>query len=126
MQKISIKHVTNEHNDWLRALDFYKQEIKTLKDRLTEIAGKNTGADAAKGVEHYENQFSIQRNNIDELAHRIRENVKDLSRQAEAKGGYVDGELSDQHHNLRDAYITEEKTVNELRHEFNRFAIEWM
>jgi hypothetical protein len=38
--KISIKHVSNEHSDWLRALDFYKEELNVLKTRLTEVAGK--------------------------------------------------------------------------------------
>jgi len=126
MQKISIKHISNEHNDWLRALDFYKQEIRTLKGRLTEIAGKNTGQEAAAGIEHYENQFAIQSANIDELAHKVRENVHGISVQAGPMHPYVDVSLAAQHDALRDEYAAEEKTINELRHAFNRFAAVWM
>ena len=45
MNKVSITHINNSHGDWLRSLDFYKQELGVLKGRLTEVAGKNTGAD---------------------------------------------------------------------------------
>ncbi len=55
----SIKHLTNEHNDWLRGLSFYKDELQILKNRLTEIGGKNTGSEAVSMLNHYENQVTL-------------------------------------------------------------------
>jgi hypothetical protein len=40
MNKISITHVSNAHNRWLRSMEFYKQEIDILKGMLAEIAGR--------------------------------------------------------------------------------------
>ncbi len=40
--------------------------------------------------------------------------------------GYIDQQVADKHNQLRDSYFTQEKLVNELRHEFNRFAAKWM
>lgn len=127
MKKVSITHMSNKHNDWLRALDFYKQEINILKGRLTEIAGKNSATDVLKQVEHYENQCTIQSDNIDRLCHNINENVSEAGRQAHDSGaGYVDADLLATHDELEKAFTREEKTVNILRHEFNQFAAMWM
>ncbi|MEY3049975.1 MAG: hypothetical protein RL365_2013 [Bacteroidota bacterium] len=61
-----------ENRDWINRLEFYKEEITILKHILSEIANKNSGDEALKDVEHYQNQFIIQKNNLDELAHNIR------------------------------------------------------
>ena len=115
------------HTDWLRGLDFYKQEIKILKNRLTEIAGKNTHPDVMKEVEHYENQFEIQAENIHRLSHDIKSNVKIAGVEVRNSGaGYIDGMLLDKHVDLGEKYVSEEKTINELRHSFNEFASVWM
>ena len=127
MNKVSITHVSNEHSDWMRSLDFYKQEIRILKTRLTEIAGKNTHIDVLKQVEHFENQFKVQTDNTQRLMHDIKHNLKTVAKEAEAsKAGYIDGALLVQHNTLGQNYETEQKIINELRHSFNEFAAEWM
>lgn len=127
MKKVNITHVSNAHNDWLRALNFYKQEIGILKGRLTEIAAKNNAKEVNNKIEHFENQFLVQNNNIDTLKHNITENVTTIAKQLEHTGApYVDGVLLAQHNNLREKYQAEEKSINALRHEFTDFAVEWM
>lgn len=123
----SIKHLTNEHNDWLRGLSFYKDELQILKNRLTEVAGKNTGSEAANMMNHYENQVTLQTTNIDTLRHDININLETIAAQLnDNTPGYIDTKLVEKHNLLRDSYFTQEKLVNELRHEFNRFAAKWM
>lgn len=123
MEKVSISHMSNAHTDWLRGLDFYKEELGILKNRLTEIAGKNTNREVMKEVEHFENQFDIQAENIHKLNHDIKNNVKLASREAHNSGaGYIDGYLLEQHVYLGERYVSEEKTIGELRQSFNRFA----
>lgn len=123
----SIKHLTNEHNDWLRGLSFYKDELQILKNRLTEVAGKNTGSEAANMMNHYENQVTLQTTNIDTLRHDINTNLETIAEQLnDNTPGYIDTKLVEKHNQLRDSYFTQEKLVNELRHEFNRFAAKWM
>ena len=126
MKKTSIAHAGNEHSDWLRSLDFYKTEIGFLKERLTEIAGKNTGKDVEKLIEHYENQFNLQTTNIDTLRNTIDKNLEIMGEEAQNTNGYVDKELLNQYHSLRNDFYSEERVILDLRHEFNRFAAEWM
>lgn len=123
----SIKHLTNEHNDWLRGLSFYKDELQILKNRLTEVGGKNTGSEAVNMMNHYENQVALQATNIDTLRHSINSNLEMIVVQLnDNTPGYIDQELVNKHNQLRDDYFSQEKVVNELRHEFNRFAAKWM
>ncbi|OJW82352.1 MAG: hypothetical protein BGO69_17345 [Bacteroidetes bacterium 46-16] len=127
MEKISITHVSNVHSDWLRALNFYKDEIGILRNRLTEIAGKNSAREVMRNVEHFENQFKLQKDNIQVLTHDIKQNVKSIKKQLEdASAGYIDGELAEQHNAFSDKFTGEERVINELRHEFNDFAAQWM
>jgi len=126
MKEINIKHINNLHSDALRSLDFYKQEIAILTKRLEEVAADNTGHEAAQKVEHFQNQFLIQRNNIDELKHRIHENLNKIESQVKESAGFISQSSAAENVELYDQYLTEEKIVNEVRQEFNRFASKWM
>lgn len=127
MNKISIKHINNLHNDWLRTLDFYGGELGVLRNRLTEVAGKNSDKEMLAEVEHYENQFKLKKENVDILSHNIRENLAQIASQAEgAHAGFVDAKLQENHTELGVQVTTEEKLINELRHNFNSFASKWM
>jgi len=127
MDKISIAHMSNAHTDWLRGLDFYKEEITILRNRLTEVAGKNTHPEVMKQVEHYENQFEIQRENIHRLTHDIKFNLKNTAKESQVSpAGYIDGALLSWHNTLGQKFETEEKTVKDLKQEFNQFAAEWL
>ena len=126
MKEINIKHITNLHSDALRGLDFYKQEITILKKRLEEIAADNTGHEVAERVEYFQNQFLIQNNNIDELKHVIHENIQNIEDQIRQSGAFVKINTAAKNFDLYDQYIGLEKVINEIRHEFNRFASKWM
>ena len=63
-----------ENSDWINRLEFYKEEIEILKERLAEIANKNSSKLVLSEVEHFQNQFIVQRNNIDEIGHLIKLN----------------------------------------------------
>ncbi len=126
MKEINIKHISNLHSDALRGLDFYKQEIGILKKRLEEIAADNTGHEVAERIEHFQNQFLIQINNIDDLKHRINENIKTIENQVKNSAGFVDQKSADENAGLYDQYLSEEKLINEIRQDFNRFASKWM
>lgn len=127
MEKISITHFNGAHSDWLRSLSFYKEEIKTLKNRLTEIAAKNSNVEVMKNVDHYENQFEIQLSNIRKIKHNIESNIHNIAAEAmTARAGYIDDGYLEQHNELEDQFAAEESTIKELRHEFNQFASHWL
>jgi len=126
MKEINIKHITNLHTDALRSLDFYKQEITILTKRLEELAADNTGLEVAVKVEYFQNQFLIQNNNIDELKHLMHENLNKIEAEVKDSAGFISHQSASENVELYNQYLTEEKIINGIRHEFNRFASKWM
>ena len=95
----------------------------TFKSRHRFHTSKEIGAD----VEHYENQVSIQAENIDKLRHDINVNLAKCATQAKANSaGYIDAELIKELATQKEQFLTEERTINELRQNFNHFASKWM
>lgn len=126
MSYISIAHCGNDHQEWIRSMDFYEDDIDTLEGRLVEIVKKNNSHDAMAGVEHFQNQFIVQRNNIDELRHSIHEHSGKVAADAEQHAGKMEVIRTGEHDLLKEEVQNFEKVINELRHEFNLFLAKWM
>jgi hypothetical protein len=126
MNQINVKHITNLNSESLRGLDFYKQELGFLQERLDEIAADNTGKEVAEKIEYFQNQLIIHRRAVDELRHLIKGNNKSIERQLAETDAFVSEYTAVEHQKLNDQYLTEEKLFSEMRHDFNRFAAEWM
>ncbi|MBS1666954.1 MAG: hypothetical protein JST58_06225 [Bacteroidetes bacterium] len=115
-----------EHTEWINKLEFYKNDIGILEQRLMDIAGRNSSSEAMAGIEHFQNQFIVQRNNIDELKHAINENVHLAFEDAISHAGRIDGDRIGTQKKLEVQVRAFEKVVNELRQEFNQYAVKWM
>jgi hypothetical protein len=126
MSQINIQHFNNLNSECLRGLEFYQQELGILQERLDEIGQNNTGLEASEGIEHFQNQFIIHRECIDELKHGLHVNDAVMESELLKTGVFVDEYTGEDHQELYEEYLTEEKIFNGLRHEFNRFAAKWM
>lgn len=113
--------LNTEHNEWLKGLDFYRDDLKILERRLLELSGRFSDIEICKGIEHFQNQFLIQRNTMDELRHAIREHVAGFGQNVARGDGRLAEQLSVTHEELRDGYLSFEKVMNELRQEFAGF-----
>ena len=126
MSYTTISHCGNDHLEWLKSIDFYEDEFDSLEKKLMEIADKNSGQEVMAGVEHFQNQFIVQRNNIDELRHSINEHAGKVAVDAKAHAGTMDSYLIGEHDRVKDQFNIFEKIVKDLRHEFNLFLAKWM
>ncbi|HVW13284.1 MAG TPA: hypothetical protein VHB54_05670 [Mucilaginibacter sp.] len=124
--KVNIKHIGNLHNDALRGLAFYKQELGILQERLQEIAGDNTGDEVEKQIGHFQDQFYIHGERINELNHEIQKNQRDLGYELGHSAGFANDDTVAANKDMYEQYVIEERLFNEMRHEFNRFAAKWM
>lgn len=115
-----------DHKEWFSSLDFYDGELKILKERLSDIAMKNSGLDARAGIEHFQNQFIIQKNNIDELRHAAKETNHHVYEDSKEHGGHVDNARIVEFKKISEEIRSFEKIFNELRKEFNSFLAKWM
>ena len=127
MSKVNISHVSNMHSQWLRSLNFYKTEIAIMRGLLTEVAGKNSDSNMLREVEHFENQFRLQGNNIDSISRDIHVNIDAIAKEAaNSSAGYVEGSLVETHNKLGEHTAAQENTMKELMHSFRKFAAQWM
>lgn len=126
MSYTNVAHCGNEHTDWLNAIEFYKQDLDILQKRLAEVASKNNGREAMAGVEHFQNQFIVQRNNIDILRHNINEHAGKVFADAKEHAGKIENVLIGEHDQMKDEFNSFEKVVKDLREEFNQFLVKWM
>ena len=124
--KANIFDQHSENQDWLKSLDFYKEEILILKKRLEEVTGKNNAPEFLKEVEHYQNQFIVQRNNIDELSHAIKMNEKEIVKEVNANPVAVEHRKVENHETESDFLGYFEKNFARLRTEYNKFLSKWM
>lgn len=125
-EKTFIYDQHRENQDWLKRLDFYKEEIHILRERLEELTSKNTDAQFLQAVEHFQNQFHIQRNHIDELSHDIRVNEGKLVHEIARNPVAVDHRKVENHEAEVDFMDYFEKNFATLRADFNQLAAKWM
>jgi hypothetical protein len=126
MSYVNILNAGTDHTIWMKGLEFYRDEMDLMQKRLVNISGKNTGEDARKGIEHFQNQFMIQQKNISDLKHEVRNYVKGISNDAKDHAGHIDAVYLKQGLSLRERYEQLEQIMNSLRHEFNDFLSKWM
>lgn len=123
-EKIYVQHA--EHVEWTSKLKFYADEILVLKSRLEELAAKNNDHEVMAQVEHFQNQFIVQKNNIDELKHAITVDEDHLKAEVNKNPVAVDHRKVPYHTEEKEAVEVFEKNFNQLRDEFKHFAAKWM
>jgi hypothetical protein len=122
----TIYQLHEEHKIWLNKLAFYKDEVSIMKNRIAEIAQKNTSKEVLSFVEHFQNQLIIQNEQIDILKHNIGKHESSLESAANKNPVAVDHEKFDDHSVQRENMDTFEKIFNELRKELIGFLSKWM
>jgi hypothetical protein len=125
-EKTYIFNQHEENTDWLKRIDFYRDELAIMKGRLEEIASKNSRNEVLVQIEHFQNQLLIQRDNMDLIEQAIHMNEKELLDEINLNPTAVDHRKVEYHEREEDLVLTFEKHFQELRGEFNRFLSKWM
>jgi predicted nucleic acid-binding protein len=121
MPTTSVKNIDNKHSNWKNILGFYKDELNVFKERLNEIAEKNTAKETMQMVEHFQNQFLIQSENIDLLQHDINEHVSVIAKEVLQHAGHVDRDQIPAHLILQERVEKETFIFKGIKMEFMNF-----
>lgn len=121
MQTTSIKNLGNGHSEWKRSLGFFKDELGIYKSRLTEIAGRNTGKETMQMIEHFQNSFLVQQENIDVLHHDINKHLNEMAGRMQEHAGHITKEQVEEYETLKGRFESEALVYNGLKQEFTRF-----
>ena len=112
---------SHELNEWTRNIDFYFADLTILQERLNEVANKNTKEPVMANVEHFQNQFIVQKDNLQVLKHKITVQKDNLEAEVKKLVRFVDLDIVDTQHFLRESIQLNEKIFLELKHSFYRF-----
>jgi hypothetical protein len=122
MVTTEVAQLSKECNAWRETLRSFKDEFGKFKNRLQDLAGRQTQRDVLLEVEHLDNQFHIQLINIHDLKQSIKIHQRQIDAGMAANNGTVSDEILAHHENLYDDYQQLENTLQELRQEFSHFS----
>lgn len=126
MSYTSATHLPNHPGELQHLLNFYEQELQFLQKLLSEVVNKNTAQEAMAEAEHFQNQFFIQKKNIDELRNQITQNHHLAAEDAKIHAGRVDTRIADDNQQIGEEVHELEKIISELRTAYKKYLLKWM
>ena len=121
MKTKTISELHLEHEEWLESLNFYTDEISILTRRLEDISTQKNSHEVKAEIEHFQNQFILQKEKLDELRHRIKDHENYLEHRVDENPVQSDVRKVNDHPKMRDEMTAFEKLFADLRRDFNTF-----
>lgn len=126
METKGIYQLHEDHKQWLNNLVFYKDELKIMQNRIAEIAQKNSSKEVLALVEHFQNQFIVQKELIDTISHDLKLHEQALEKEVKKNETAIDHRKFPVHLDELESMQSFEKIFNELRKELNLFLAKHM
>lgn len=79
MSQVSTE-LKEEHESWLDQIRNWEKEVGEMERHNGEISGRSESREFLKRVEHFQNQFIVQKNRLDQMKHNIKIYGGDLSK----------------------------------------------
>jgi hypothetical protein len=115
-----------EHKLWKAELNFYADELSVYSNRLAEVALKNNKDEMPSKIEHFQNQFLIQKEQLDILNHELNLHQDDLVKFAKEFPIAIDHRLFPDQEILHDKIDIFRKIYMDLKKEVNSFFATWL
>ena len=115
MVSTDVSQLSAECTEWRQILRNYREEFHHCEKALLEMCKQSLTKDHLTQVEHFQNQFDIQLNNIHDLKQTIKSHERKV--QLETSGEEVYAE----HERLLTEFLSLENMLQELREEFRNF-----
>ena len=115
-----------EHKLWRRELLFWEDELKSFNLRLDELVNRWTNKEMLAQLEHYQNQFMLQENNIDKLQDEINVHEANISKSTKQGKDLLDIHLVKNHIEFRNKMEVQRHIYRDLKKEFFTFLSSYM
>lgn len=126
MSYTNVLNLPNQSRELEHMLKFYEQEFNFLEKLLGEVVSKNTFREALVEAEHFQNQFFIQKKNIEELETRIHRHHQQTADNAKHHAGKVDERLLQENQSIGEEISSIEKIIADLRAAYKNYLVKWM
>ena len=115
-----------EHVQWRRELFFWEDELKSFKNRLSELVIRYTAKDVLAKLEHYQNEFILHGGVRDDFLEDIEAHEIRIAAQTKAGQDVLDTVLVKKHLEFRNRMETQRRIYGELKKDFYRFLTDYM
>ncbi|MDF2188978.1 hypothetical protein [Paraflavitalea sp. CAU 1676] len=120
MVTTDVAQLSRECNAWRETLRSWRDEFGQLKNKLIDVAARQTTKEDLLEVDHLDNQLHIQLINIHDLKHAIKSHFRQI--ESETVKGQIQDDTASHHESLYDEYQQLEHTLQEVKQEFKDFA----
>lgn len=115
-----------EHKLWMNYLKFYQQEIQIFNHYMEELVRKNSHRDALRELEHFQNQYILQHEVIDEMIHDIKRHIPFFTGESNGHAILMETEYFQYHELFEEKMKQFTKIYDELKSEFMQFLSKWL
>lgn len=115
-----------EHVLWKGELAFWKDELKSFNNRLSELVTRWTDKEVLKQLEHFQNEFILHGGVIEDLQESIEEHEERIAGQSIKGEDAIDVQLAKRHVEFRNKMETQREIYAELKKGFFRFLEKYM
>lgn len=115
-----------EHQNWKSELYFWKDELKTFNNRLSELVTRYTSKEVLKQLEHYQNEFALHSGVIEDLEETIEKHEARIAGQSKTGTEALDVSLTKTHVDFRGKMETQRHIYNDLKKDFFKFLGKYM
>ncbi len=115
-----------EHEQWKGELFFWKDELKSFNNRLSELVTRWTKQEVLKQLEHFQNEFILHGGVIDDLLETIENHDTRIAAQSKSGMEVMDTQLVKKHFEFRDRMETQRLIYADLKKEFFKFLTKYM
>ncbi|UAM97641.1 hypothetical protein K8354_15250 [Polaribacter litorisediminis] len=115
-----------EHTQWKGELAFWRDELKSFNNRLSELVTRWTDKEVLSQLEHYQNEFIFHGGVIEDLQENIEEHETRIAGQSKTGKNALDVQLTKKHLKCRKDMETQRQIYAELKKDFFRFLTKYM
>jgi hypothetical protein len=115
-----------EHKQWQSELAFWEDELKSFKNRLSELVTRWTAKDVLTKLEHFQNEFILHGGVIEDFQEAIEEHEMRIAGQSMTGEDAMDTAMVKKHLEFRSMMETQRQIYADLKKDFFRFLSEYM
>ena len=111
---------------WGSELAFWEDELKSFKNRLSELVNRWTDKSILAELEHYQNEFILHEEVIKGLLEDIEIHETRIGAQTKTGKDMIDTVLAKKHMEFRNRMETQREIYADLKKSFFRFLAKYM
>lgn len=115
-----------EHRQWQSELAFWEDELKSFKNRLSELVTRWTAKNVLAKLEHFQNEFIVHGGVIEDLREAIEKHELRIAGQSMTGEDALDTAMVKKYLEFRKKMETQRQIYADLKKEFFRFLSTYM